>query len=72
MGEIVASALRDKDRGIADMRVSLEPDARALVLTIANGDARVALNAIELAASATTPDDLGDRTVTLVIMEDAL
>jgi putative ATPase len=72
VGEIVDSALRDKDRGIADMRVSLKPDARALVLTIANGDARVALNAIELAASATTPDSQGDRTVTLVIMEDAL
>ena len=72
VGNIVDNALRDKERGIADMRVSLEPEARDLVLTIANGDARVALNAIELAASATSLNAQGNRVVTLVTMEDAL
>ena len=72
VGSIVDRALEDTERGLGDMHVVLEPEARALLLTIANGDARVALNAIELAASATPPDAQGNRVVPLATIEDAL
>ena len=72
VGTIVDRALEDSERGLGDMHVVLEPEARALLLTIANGDARIALNAIELAASATPPDAQGNRVVPLATIEDAL
>ena len=72
VGSIVDRALADTEHGLGDMHVVLESQARALLLTIANGDARVALNAIELAAAATSPDAQGNTVVSLATMEDAL
>ena len=72
VGDIVDHALSDEERGLAGMRVALEPDARRFLLTAANGDARVALNAIELAAAATAPNPQGHRPIDLPIIEDAL
>ena len=72
IGLIVDRALSDSERGIAEMRPSLEPNARGLLMTVSNGDARIALNAIELAVTATAPDDGGERVITLATMEDAL
>ena len=50
IGAIVDRALADPDRGLGGSGASLEPAARASVVALADGDARVALNAIELAA----------------------
>ncbi|MBI4338506.1 MAG: replication-associated recombination protein A, partial [Chloroflexi bacterium] len=72
IGTIVGRALSDAERGLGSMEASLEPDARKLLLTAANGDARVALNALELAVAATKSDAAGSRTVSLATMEDAL
>ena len=49
VGAIVDRALADSERGLGG-RVSLELDARAGLIALADGDARVALNAIELAS----------------------
>ncbi len=43
-------ALADGERGLGHRRLTLSPAARALLTTSAGGDARVALNALELAA----------------------
>ncbi|MFC1935543.1 replication-associated recombination protein A [Chloroflexota bacterium] len=72
VGIIVDRALEDAERGLGAMHAVLEPEARQLLLTIANGDARMALNAIELGASATPPDAQGERLVPLATMEDSL
>ena len=72
VGIIVDRALEDTERGLGAMNVALEPDAREVLLTMANGDARVALNAIELAAAATPPDAQGTRVIPLTTIEDAL
>ena len=42
------------------------------LVTVANGDARIALNALELATDATAPDEDGVRRVTLETVEDAV
>ena len=69
---IVERALIDEERGIRNLNVVLEPDAFELLVGIANGDARMTLNSLELAAHATTPNDHGTRTVTLATVEDVL
>lgn len=50
IGTIADRALADHERGIGDLQVSLTDDARALLINLANGDARAALNALEAAA----------------------
>ena len=67
---IARRALADRDRGLGEMGATLAPEAEEFLLEIANGDARVALNALELAASATEPDSAGRRAVTLATLED--
>ena len=70
--QLIATALADKERGLGTIKVRLAPEAESLLITVANGDARIALNALELAASAAEASATGERTVTLAIVEDAL
>jgi len=72
VGAIVDRAIADEERGLGKMRIELEADARTFLLTAANGDARVALNALEMAASAARPDAEGKRRIPLASIEDAL
>jgi putative ATPase len=51
IGRIVDRALNDGDRGLGEMHVRLDDDARRTLIGLANGDARVALNALEFASS---------------------
>ena len=69
---VVNRALDDEEQGIGSMRAVLDEDALRHLVGMANGDARVALNALEMAASATAPDASGSRHVTLETVEDAL
>ncbi|MFS8543161.1 MAG: replication-associated recombination protein A, partial [Limnochordales bacterium] len=49
LSQIIDRALADAERGLGALAVELEPGARALLLRAANGDARAALNGLELA-----------------------
>lgn len=72
VGIIVDRALRDEERGLGRMNIEVEDDALDHLVVMSNGDARVALNALELATSATPPDDEGRRHIKLDAIEDAL
>ena len=48
---IINSALKDSNRGIGKLSLALESDALAYLVGIADGDARVALNSLEIAGS---------------------
>jgi putative ATPase len=72
LGVIVDRALADAERGLGAWQVHLEPAARAHLLAAAGGDARVALNALELAAVAAAPDAAGRRVLTRSLVEEAL
>ena len=50
LGRIVDAALADTERGLGRDKLTLEPKARDFLIGLADGDARVALNALELAA----------------------
>ena len=69
---IVGRAAADTERGLGNMGVHLAEDATAHLVNIANGDARVALNALETAAYATPPDGDGARHIDLDTISDAL
>ena len=65
VGILLDRAVTDRDRGLGAMHVKLLPEARNFLADIAGGDARAALNAIELAAMTTEPDALGNIVVDL-------
>lgn len=69
---IVERAIADEERGLGKMGVELEADALEHLVVMANGDARVALNALEMATFATEPDAKGRRKIPLPTIEDAL
>ena len=68
---ILRRALADSERGYSARNVQLDDDALAHLVRIAGGDARAALNALELAVESTPPDDGGIH-VTLAVAEDSI
>ncbi len=68
---ILQQVLTDSTRGYGDRNVQIDPDARAHLVNVANGDARTLLNALELAVE-TTPSDQGRIHITLPVAEDSI
>ena len=69
---IVNRALADQARGLGPLNAALAEDAMDQLVNIANGDARIALNALETAAYACSPDADGKRLIDLETISDAL
>ncbi len=74
MTGIVRRALEDEKRGLGLLAPELEADALAHLVNIANGDARVALNALEMAVVAAEPEpgEEGVRRIGMEAISDAL
>lgn len=51
IGNIIDRALSDKENGLGKQNITLDPEARSHLIRIADGDARTALNGLEIAAS---------------------
>jgi len=69
---ILRCALADPERGYGARNVQLDDDALAHLVRIAGGDARAALNALELAVESTPPDDDGVTHITLAVAEESI
>lgn len=69
---IVERAIRDEDRGLGKFKIELSEDALGHLVVMSNGDARVVLNALEMATQATAPDADGYRRLSLKTIEEAL
>ena len=69
---IVEAAATDVERGLGSQMPSLDREALDALVNLSNGDARTALNALELAVSAASPDGDGERNVSVAIVEDAM
>jgi putative ATPase len=67
---IVRRALADPERGLGGRDFEIDELALRHLVERANGDARVALNALELAADAA--EAAGSKTITLELIEDAV
>lgn len=69
---IIERVLADEERGLGKMKVDIPPDALKQLITMSNSDARIALNALELAVMTTPPDADGVRRITMEVIEDAM
>ncbi len=69
---IVMRALRDNLNGLGTFNVEIDPEALDHLIRMSKGDARIALNALEIAVLATPSDAQGKRRVSLAVIEDAL
>src|SRR3990172_10397867 len=69
---ILNRATEDREKGLGEYKLNIEPDALNNVIIQANGDARFALNAIESAAFSSEPDSEGKRRITPKIVEEVL
>jgi len=69
--QLLDRALSDEEHGLGRHRVTLEDSARRRLVSLSGGDARIALNALELAVQATL-DSSGAATVTAEDIEGAL
>jgi putative ATPase len=56
---LLRRALTDKEKGLGEMPIDADENALAFLADRANGDARAALNALELAALTTAPNNSG-------------
>lgn len=61
---LVSRSLADTDRGLGKQNVTVCSEALAYLVSMANGDARVALNALELAVTLAKNNETGERSVT--------
>jgi len=68
---IVRDALTDRERGLGAQDIALEPTALERVVALAGGDARAALNTLELSVAATSTDGEGRVVVTPAIVDEA-
>ena len=71
IGPLLTRALADHERGLGDDNATLTDDALAQLLNFANGDARFALNTLELAVSAALPDESGKRLIDAALVAEA-
>jgi putative ATPase len=71
-GILIDRALKDKVRGYGDKRIILDTDARFHLIDMASGDARNALNALELAVESTAPDVDGVIHITLDVAQESI
>ncbi|MEZ0395232.1 MAG: AAA family ATPase [Anaerolineales bacterium] len=72
IGRILDSALADTERGYGSRGVILEPAARAHLIDVAGGDARNALNALELAVESTPPAEDGLIRISLEVAQESI
>jgi putative ATPase len=69
---VLLRALADPERGYGKRNVQIDDDALAHFVNIAGGDARNALNALELAVESTLPDASGIVHVTLEVAQESI
>ena len=65
-------ALKDSKNGLGEQNILLDEDALSHLANVANGDARTALNALELAALTTQPGEDDVIHITLPIAEESI
>ena len=69
---IIEQALTDAERGLGRFKIKWAEQALDFLCDLSNGDARIALNALELAAVTTPPDGTGLIMINKEILEDCL
>ncbi|MFA9490532.1 MAG: AAA family ATPase [Anaerolineales bacterium] len=69
---IIDRAIADPKSGFGNRVIEIDPDAKDHLVRVSGGDARNALNALELAVETTPPDSNGTIHITLVVAQDSI
>jgi putative ATPase len=69
---LIRRALSDPERGYGGRRIELEEEALAHLVDVAGGDARNALNALELAVESTPPGADGATRINLAVAQESI
>jgi putative ATPase len=69
---ILTRALRDEEKGLGRWKADLTPEARNFLREMSHGDARVALNTLEVSVLTSSPNAQGRRVLTLPMVEEAM
>ncbi|MFH1084353.1 MAG: replication-associated recombination protein A, partial [Chloroflexota bacterium] len=69
---LLRRALADPEHGFGQRVIHADDEALAHLASMCDGDARTALNALELAVESTTPDDAGVIHVTLDVAQESI
>src|SRR5579863_6475051 len=72
--DLLQRALLDKERGLGQLAITIDEDALQQIAIFANGDARIALNVLELAAQSNREGakERAPAHITLAVVEDAM
>ncbi|MBC7105613.1 MAG: replication-associated recombination protein A [Firmicutes bacterium] len=70
--ELLRRALADAERGLASLRPRVDEAALNHIARMADGDARAALNALELAVLTAPRDETGAPVVTVAVVEEVV
>jgi putative ATPase len=69
---LLERALADPERGYGKRQIQADEDALLHLIQVAGGDARNALNALELAVESTPPEDNGVLHITLEVAQESI
>lgn len=69
---ILLLALKDKERGLGNEKIDISDEAISYISNLSNGDARIALRALELASITTPVDAQGTVHIDEKILEDCM
>jgi len=70
--KIIRNALTDKERGLGNMDIEIEEDALNFLADICDGDARIALNALELAVLTSPVGSDGKFHIDIQLIEECI
>lgn len=70
--KVLKNALSDKERGFGSMDIKISEETLLKIAETSNGDARSALNSIELAVITTPPSSDGSITITDEVMKECI
>jgi len=70
--KILERAIQDKKNGIGSLNIHVAPKAIAFIAEICDGDARKALNALEVGCLTTLPDEKGMSTISLEVAQESI
>lgn len=72
IGKIVLKALNDNEKGLGNMDIRITEEGLDYLCSVSNGDARIALNALELAALTTPLNGDGSMVIDLKAVEECV
>lgn len=70
--KLLRRSLEDKEKGLGNYKVKITEEALSHLADSAQGDARIALNGLELAVLSTPPDNQGFRQINLKTAEESI